>query len=72
MFFESAGTNSIEETEGAKAINIACVFRHFEGNFDVRLGTQIVHLCGLHLGKDVHQVGTIGKITIMELKFCRP
>jgi hypothetical protein len=71
VFFESTGTDSVEETKSAQAVNVTRVFCHFEGDFYMGLGTQIVDFRRLHLGDDVDQVGAIGKVTIMKLEFCR-
>ena len=59
VFFETAGANGVEETKGAEPVDIACVFGHLKGDFDVRLGTKIVDLRGLDLGDDVDEVGAV-------------
>jgi hypothetical protein len=35
----------------------------------MRLSTKVIDLGREHLGENVHEIGTIGKITIMEFKF---
>lgn len=35
----------------------------------MRLGTEIVDLCGENLGEDVDKVGAIGEITVVQLEF---
>lgn len=72
MLFESTGTDSVEQTESTQAINVACIFCHFKGDFYMGLGTQIVDFRWFYLGQDVDQVSAIGQITIVKLEFCGP
>lgn len=62
---ESDGTNGIEETEGADAVNIGCVLCHFKRDLDVRLSTEVVDLGRENLGKDIHEIGTVREITVV-------
>jgi hypothetical protein len=71
VLLKTTGADSIEETQSAQAVNISRVFGHFEGDFDVGLGTEIVDLGGLHLCDDVHEIGAIAQITIMQLELVR-
>jgi hypothetical protein len=56
MLLETAGSDGIKETEGAQTVDIAGVFCHFKGDLDVRLGAEVVDLCGLDLGNDIYEV----------------
>lgn len=65
MLFEATGTYGIEEAEGAQPVHVTSVFGHLEGNFDVRLRTEIVDLCWLDLGDDVDEVSAVAQVTIV-------
>lgn len=65
VFLESDGTDGIEKTKGAYAIDIGCILGHLERDLDVRLSAQVVDLGGEHLGEDVHEIGAVGEITVM-------
>lgn len=47
------------------------VLGHLEGDLDVTLGTEVVHLSRANLGEDVDQVGAIAEITVMQLHLVR-
>lgn len=65
VLVEPAGADGVEETERAESVDIARVFGHLEGDFDVRLGAEIVDLRGLDGGDDVHEVGAIGEVAVV-------
>ena len=68
MLLESTRTDGIEETECAETIDVTGIFGHLERDLDVRLSTEVVHLSRLDLGDNVHEVGAIAQVTIMELE----
>jgi len=59
VLFEAAGTDGVEETEGAEAVDVSSVFGHFERDLDVGLGTKVVDLGGLDGGDNVDEVGAV-------------
>jgi len=69
VFLEPTGSDGVKQTKSAEAIHVASVFGHLEGDLDVRLGSKVVDLGWLYLGEDVHQVGTVGQIAIVQLEF---
>ena len=69
MLFESTGSNGIEKAQRAQTVHIACIFRHFEGNFNVGLSAKIVDLCGLNLGDNIDQVGAVTEVTVVKMEF---
>ena len=66
---ESARPHSVEQAKRAEPVDVAGVLGHLERDLDVRLRAEIVDFGRLDLGDDVHQVGAIGKIAIVELEF---
>lgn len=68
VFLESDGADRIKKTEGTHAIHIGCILGHLERDLDVRLSAKVVHLSGEHLSKDVHEVGAVGKIAVMQFE----
>jgi len=69
VFLEPTGSDGVEQTKSTEAIHVASVFGHLEGDFDVRLGSKVVYLGRLYLSEDVHQIGTVGQIAIVQLEF---
>ena len=65
---EPDGTNGIEKTEGAHAIDISCILGHLERDLDVRLGSEVVDLGREHLSEDVHEISAVGEVTIMQFE----
>lgn len=65
---ESDGANGIEKTKGAHAIDIGCILGHLKRDLDVRLSTKVVDLGREHLGEDVHEIGAVGEITVMQFE----
>lgn len=59
VFLETAGTDGVEETEGAEGVDVGGVLCHLEGDFYVGLSTEIVDFGGLDLGEDIDQVGAV-------------
>jgi hypothetical protein len=66
MLLKTTCTDGIEKTQSAEAIDISCIFGHFEGDFDVGLGTEIVDLGGLDLCDDVYKIGTVAQVTVVK------
>lgn len=66
VFLESDGTDGIEKTEGAYGVDISCILGHLERDLDMRLSAKIVDLGREHLSEDVHEIGAVGKITVMQ------
>ena len=60
VVLETAGAHGIEQAQRAEGVDIACILRHVEGDFDVRLRTEVVNFSRLDLRDDVYEVGTIG------------
>lgn len=58
-------------TSDEKRVPTYSVFCHFKRDFDVTLSAQVVYLGGLYLSDDVHQVGAVTQITVMEVKVSR-
>lgn len=69
VFFETAGTDGVEKTECTQTINISSVLSHFEGNFDVGLGSEIVHFRRLDLSDDIHEIRAVTQISVMQFEF---
>lgn len=44
------------------------ILGHLEGDLDVTLRAKVVHLGRANLGDDVHQIGAIAEITIVEFE----
>lgn len=65
VFLEAACTDRVKKTESAQAIDIACILSHLEGDFDVRLGAQVVNLAGLNLSDDVNKIGAVAQIAVV-------
>ena len=65
VFFQPACSYGVQEAECTEAIHIGSIFCHFEGDFDVGLGTEVVHLGRLHLGDDVDEIGTVAEIAVV-------
>lgn len=59
VLFETTGTNCIQEAQCAQTIDVAGIFGHFEGDFDMGLGPKVVDLGRLNLSDDVHKIGTV-------------
>lgn len=68
VFLESDGTDGIEKTEGAHAIDIGCILGHLERDLDVRLSAKVVDLGREHLSEDVHEIGAVGEIAVMQFE----
>jgi hypothetical protein len=47
------------------------VFRHFERNFDVALGTKVVDLCRLDLGDNVDKIGAVAEVSVVQMELVR-
>lgn len=71
VLLEAAGTDGVEETEGAEPVDVAGVFSHLEGDLDVRLGAEIVDFSRLGLGDDVDEVGAVAEISVVQLELVR-
>jgi len=71
VLLQPACSDSVEEAESAKPINVPRVFCHLKRDFNVRLRAKIVDLRRLDLCNDVHEVGAIAEITIMKLELDR-
>ena len=59
VLFKAASANGVEQTESPECIDVPGVFSHLEGDFDVRLGAEVIDLGWLDLGNDVHEIGAI-------------
>jgi hypothetical protein len=68
VFLQAAGSDGVEETQGAETIDIASVFRHLEGDLDVGLGSEVVDFGGLDLGDDVDEVGAVAEVAVVQLE----
>lgn len=68
VFLEAASAHGVEETQSTESVDIASIFGHIEGDLDVRLCAEVVDLGWLDLRDDVHEVGAIGQIAMVELK----
>lgn len=71
VVLEAASANGIEETKGAKPVDVAGVFGHFERDLDVRLCAEVVYFGGLDLGDDVDKVGAVTQVAVVQLEFVR-
>lgn len=72
MLFKAARPDRIEEAQRAEAVDVPSVLGHLERHLDVRLRAEVVHLGRLHLRDDVHQVGAVAQVAIVQLEFVRP
>ena len=72
VVLETTGAYGIEQAQGAEGINIACILRHFERDFDVRLRTEVVNFSRLDLRDDVYEVGAIRQVSVVELELVLP
>ena len=68
VFLEPDGADGIEETECAQAVDVGCVLRHLERYLDVRLSSEVVDLGREHLGENVHEVGAVGEIAVVQFE----
>ena len=68
VFLEPDSANGIEKTEGAQAIDVGCILGHLERDLDVRLGTEVVDLGREHLSEDVHEIGAVGEVAVMQFE----
>jgi hypothetical protein len=59
VFLEATGAYGIEKAQGTERIDVACVFRHIEGDLYVRLRTEIVNFRRLDLCHDVYEICTV-------------
>ena len=66
MFLEAAGAYGIEQAQGTEGVNVACILRHVEGDLYVRLGPEVVYFGWLDLRDDIHEVGAIRKVSVVE------
>ena len=71
VFLQAAGSDGVEETQGAKAIDIASVLCHLEGDLDVGLGSEVVYFGGLDLGDDIDEVGAVAEVAVVQLELVR-
>lgn len=67
---EAARPDGIQEAQRPEAIDIASVLGHLEGDLDVRLSTKVVQLRRAYLADDVHEVGAVRQIAIVQHEFC--
>ena len=65
---EAQDPNRLEDAKSAEGVRIGGVFRRLKTNGYMALSTKVVDLIRLHLLDDSNQVGTIGKIAIVEHK----
>jgi hypothetical protein len=68
VFLESDCADGIKETKGSHTVDVSCVLSHLKGDFDMRLSTKVVNLSRQNLSENVHEVGTVGEITIVEFE----
>ncbi len=59
VVLEAAGAYGIEKAQGTECVDIACIFRHVEGDLYVRLCAEIVDFGWLDLREDVHEIRTV-------------
>jgi hypothetical protein len=59
VILEATGAHGIEEAQGTERIDVACIFRHVEGDLYVRLRTEIVDFGWLDLRDDVYEIRTV-------------
>lgn len=71
VLLEPAGADRVEQAQRAEAVDVAGVLGHLEGDLDVRLRTEVVHLRGLHLRDDVHEIRAVRKIAVVQLELGR-
>jgi hypothetical protein len=69
---EAAGAYGIEKAQGTEGIDVACIFRHVEGDLYVRLRTEIVDFGWLDLREDVYEIRTVRQVPVMELELVLP
>lgn len=72
VVLETTGAYGIEQAQGAECVDIACILRHVEGDFDVRLRAEVVNFSRLDLRDDVYEVGAIRQVSVVELEVCLP
>lgn len=71
VLLQAAGSDGVEETQRAEAVDVASVFSHLERDFDVGLGSEVVHFGRLDLGDDVDEVGAVAEIAVVQLELVR-
>lgn len=72
MLLEPAGTDGVEQPQRAQPVDVPSVLGHFKGDLDVRLRAEVVNLRGLDLGDDVHEVGAVAEIAVVQLELVGP
>ena len=66
VLLETGGTDGIEHTESAEAVDITGVLGELERDLDVGLGAEVVDLGGLDLRNNVDEVGSVGQVTVVK------
>jgi hypothetical protein len=65
MLLEAASTDGVEKAQSAEAIDVASVFCHFEGDFDVGLSAEVIDLGRLDLCDDVDEIRAVAQVAVV-------
>ena len=58
--------DGFEHAQGANGGDFGGEIGHFEGDFDVGLGGEVVNFVGFDVGQQAHEGGAVGKVAVMK------
>ena len=68
VLLEPARADRVEDAQRAQAVDVPRVLCHLERDLDVRLCAEVVDLRRLDLGDDVHEVGAVAQVAVVQLE----